>query len=696
MTGWTWRTRALLLEASTIALVASGVVSHAQPVTELDPITIVATKTEEKAIASLAAVSTVRQDQINQIAPSRLSDVFFGMPGVTFQERGDDPATAINIRGLQDFGRVAVVVDGARQNFQTTGHNANGVFYLDPELLAGVDVVRGPVANIYGSGAIGGVAAFRTKDVGDVLKFDERWGGLAHIEGGSNDARMLGSLFGAAHVGPNVDLLLGGLYRSSSNYKDGDGVEVPNTGYNVGAGIAKATIRPAEGHEVKLSAITQEYNFTNGQTNGPGSVNNESNFLTHLRNDIVSLHWKYSRPDDKLLDFDNSVYWTRTMSNQLKTLDGTPGSSGNAITGFVGDGRTYNIETSGFDLHNTSRFETGPVRHALTYGIDYFHDDVHVTDPSGTADLFTPSGQRSVYGGFGQWKLNYSSWLEVLGAARYDGYDLSGGGVTNTGNRVSPKITVGITPVEWLTLYGTYAEGYRAPSISETLIAGNHPPFASFPGAPNGFTFVPNPTLKPEVGHNKEIGVNIRKDDLLMAGDRLRVKANVFQNDVSDYINSVMFGPVNFWGIPSQYQFENVTSARLEGVEFEGSYDAGDWFAGLSGQHIRGKDVMTGMPLTTIQPDQIATTLGVRMLDRKLTMSVRWAAVAAQKAVPTGTPPSESYNLMKLYIGYQPTPDVLAAFTIDNLLNEQYTRYLDFLPSPGITYKASLRVRFGA
>ena len=59
-------------------------------------------------------------------------------------DRGDDPATAINIRGLQDFGRVAVVVDGARQNYQRTGHFANGSFFLDPELVGEVlDVMKG-------------------------------------------------------------------------------------------------------------------------------------------------------------------------------------------------------------------------------------------------------------------------------------------------------------------------------------------------------------------------------------------------------------------------------------------------------------------------------------------------------------------------------------------------------------------------
>ena len=115
---------------------------------------------------------------------------------------------------MQDFGRVAVLIDGARQNFQRTGHNADGLFYLEPEMLAGVDVVRGPVANIYGSGAIGGVVSFRTKDIEDVVKAGERWGVLITGMVGSNIFRDMGSMFAGARVHPNVDVFGGIVYRA--------------------------------------------------------------------------------------------------------------------------------------------------------------------------------------------------------------------------------------------------------------------------------------------------------------------------------------------------------------------------------------------------------------------------------------------------------------------------------------------------
>src|SRR5215217_7148213 len=168
------RSQAKPQQAAAPALNARAQIGAA-PVQSLDTITVAASKTEERAIDALAPVSVVTLEQIQGRQASTLGGLLYNIPGVWVQDRGDEPSTSINIRGLQDFGCVAVVVDGARQNYQNTGHNANGTFFLDPELLAGVDIVRGPVANIYGSGAIGGVASFRTKDAQDVLGFNARW-----------------------------------------------------------------------------------------------------------------------------------------------------------------------------------------------------------------------------------------------------------------------------------------------------------------------------------------------------------------------------------------------------------------------------------------------------------------------------------------------------------------------------------------
>ena len=394
-------------QASAPVLNAYAQVGRA-PVQSLDTITVAASKTEERAIDALAPVSVVTLEQIQGLQPNRLSGILYQIPGVSVQERGDDPATVINIRGLQDFGRVAVVVDGARQNYQRSGHNANGSFFLDPELVGGVDVVRGPTANIYGSGAIGGVASFRTKNIDDILRPGERWGVDMTGSYGSNNARGLGSIFGGVRADPNVDIFGGAVYRTQGNYKDGAGTEIGNTGNEIAAGLMKVTVRPADGHEVKFGTMFQDYKYSIGQPNRGATttaaplaaIAGSSVYASDAKNYLGTLSWKYSKPDDNWFDWSATVYGNRVENDQVKTYNNrittgggvcSLGSPGNNISGCVGDKRGYLLDTVGIDVNNTTRFNVGDFRNAVTYGFDAFKDDVSTTDTRGNSNTPRPA-----------------------------------------------------------------------------------------------------------------------------------------------------------------------------------------------------------------------------------------------------------------------------------------------------------------
>ncbi len=715
-----------------------------QPVYQsLDEITVAASKTEERAIDALAPVSVVTLDQIQGRQASRISDLIYNVPGVWIQDRGDDPSTSINIRGLQDFGRVAVIVDGARQNYQRTGHNSNGSFFLNPELIGGIDIVRGPTANIYGSGAIGGVAAFRTKDIQDVVRPGERWGVDANTIFGTNRGRALGSVFGGVKVNPNVDVFAGGTYSTQDSYKDGTGTTVENTAQQLTAGIAKITVRPADGHEVKLGGIFQEDVYNVGQPRRPvgqpfaqpgAAGNGTSVYATSLKNYTTTLGWKYSRPDDQIFDWDAKVYWNRTDSQQVKiahnsalaTGNCTGGQPGNSITGCIGDRRGYLIDTFGFDFHNTSRFQIGDWRHAVTYGADGFRDEVSTFDRSGNSNKTTPGGERTVLGGFVQWKANYTSLLEVVSAVRYDNYNLSSSIGSASGDRFSPKITVGLLPADVVTPYVSYAEGYRAPSITETLVAGAHVATGTGQGdfsiCPDGtrgfFCFLPNANLRPEVGKTKEIGVNVKKNNLFTPGDSLRAKLNLFRNDVDDYIDSVQFTGPPFNSFPptpgtfptTYLQYQNIAHARIQGFEAETMYDANTYFIGVSATLQDGKNTRTGIGLYSIQPQKITTTAGLRFMENKVVVSAMWTSVKGNTNIPVTYLPGTSYELVNLYLSVRPTKDVAFNFSVENLLNQYYRPYAipraaDFTSAQndvlwasagaGIVYKAGLRYHFG-
>ncbi|WP_158818625.1 TonB-dependent hemoglobin/transferrin/lactoferrin family receptor [Methylocapsa sp. S129] len=676
----------------------------------LDTITVTATKTEESVVDTMAGASVVTGKQIKQQQPGSISEMLQNVPGVAAQVTPNDPGQSINIRGMQDFGRVNVLVDGARQDYQISGHNANGTFYLDPEFVGQADVVRGPVSNIYGSGAIGGVVSFRTRDINDLLKPDENYGVQEHVVVGTNGAGVVTSTSAGARIGTAADIYGQLIYRNADSFQDGVGDTAPDTGSQLLGGLLKLNVRPSDGQQISATALTQNNRFTNDGTSTAGP-----RFDNNVTTGTYTLGYKFASPDTPLIDFDSKIYYSTTQNRQTFVAPDALGVY-SALGVMPGDALDDKVDTYGFDIHNTSRFSTGAVNHALTIGGDGVLDNVHTFDDAGGyVAALTPSGRRTLSGAFIQDEMSYGGWLRVLGAIRYDDYQLHGGDVESSGEHVSPKLTIGVTPIKGLEFYGTYAEGYRAPSVTETLIEGVHP----FPA----FDILPNSTLRPETAHNLEAGVNLKYDDVFKSGDSFRGKITAFTNRVDDYIDIEPVGspylvpfipgaPASLCGAEpflcfpiTSYQYVNVAKARLQGVELEGAYDWGRGFLSVAGSAIDGKNLVDGLALATVPPYRASTTLGFRFLnDNSLTVGGRFTLVGASaKNVPIAadsdgtTPlPSAAYGLVDLFASYAYNDRVSGDLSITNLFNKQYTQFLDVEPNAGITVKAGLTIKFAS
>lgn len=641
--------------------------AETQAATELDLITVTVNKVRQALTEVVGGVSVATQEDVQQYGEDTVRDVLAPMPGVSTEQNADDPAVAINVRGLQDFGRVAVTIDGARQNFQRSGHNANGMFYFDPEMMQQVTVIRGPIANIYGSGAIGGVVAFETLDALSFLRQDENSAIRQKVQYNTNSNGILSSTTGAQRFGEYGGILGNFIYRNSDDYSDGNDNTVPHSGQDILAGLVKGTLTPADGHRLDVSYIVNKDSFENGLT-------------TLYDNDVTAqtLAGKYNwdGSGNPWFDFTLDGYWTSTEQNQERDSGSLLGTSQN-----------FRIDTYGTDAFNNSRFTTGAMSHVLTIGGDVFEDIVNVKDPAGTADLYTPSGKRIVGGAFIQDQVAVTSWLDVLAAARFDAYRLEGGGTDSSGSHLSPKATVVLKPFtdptwDGLNFYGTVAQGYRAPAITETLVDGIHPP-------PAIFTFLPNPDLKPETATTVEGGITGAFDGVLRKNDTLNFRLGVFNNDVKDYIGGV-YDPI--LGV---YQYQNISEARLWGIEGEINYDAGIAFASIAGSAIRGDNLTENEPLETVPPAKLVSTLGFRFLEERAVIGARWFAVAGQDRVPAGAPTSDAFNVVNLFSTFAFSEDISAGLNVDNIFDEQYTVYLDSLPSPGRSVLFTITGRLG-
>ncbi|WP_295810177.1 TonB-dependent hemoglobin/transferrin/lactoferrin family receptor [uncultured Nitratireductor sp.] len=647
--------------------------------TELDLITITATLGWQAVIDALSGTSVVSTGNLERIQATTAADLFRQVPGVSATMSGDDPATAINIRGLQQYGRVAVTLDGARQDFWRVGHGS-GSFFIEPELLKQVTVIRGPVSNAFGTGAIGGVVAFETKAARDFLRDGETWALSEKLRYESNGDGWLSSTTGAYQFNENFDVIGNLVLRNSEEYKDGNGDTVRWTGEEGLSGYGKVTLRPAEGHELQLGASIQNYDDIISGSSGSASPT-LSRYDTDSLVENYTGRYTYNPFDNDYWDLTLNVYHSATRSDQYRLW---PSAS-------IGETRYYDVSTTGFNVRNASRFEAGGLDHTVTYGGDYSH-----LRGDSDADHFG-QGTQDAYGAFVQWEGNYNHWLDLTAALRYDGYRLEGRSkptpsepshdVSLTGDRWSPRFTVGVTPVEGIQFYGTYAEGYRTPHLQDVFRQnGSH-----------GSGYEPNLLLRPEVASTWEAGVNLKLDNLITTGDMLRAKVNVFHSDVDDYIE-VVAGSVR--------RAENVGTARLRGVELEGVYDYGPGFINLAASFTDAElknGPFAGDTLSNTPLDNVAVTLGFRALDDRLTYGVQYQSIGkVVRELSSSTRVYPRVDLVNLFANWDVNENLRVDFGVDNVFDKAYTdpqsgwsSTSDIEQGKGRTFKIAVTGRIG-
>ena len=644
--------------------------NRAAGTTSLDRITVVS-RTGETPIESMASVSHVGEERLERRMATTPSDLLFGVPGVNIYADGQPSVANVNIRGLQNAGRVSVIVDGARQNFHKTGHDVSRMFWIDPELIKQVDVIRGPSANTFGSGAIGGVVYFETKTAEDFLRDDETYAASMTARYESNGSGWTTSATGAYRLTDSFSVMGNIVWRDYGNYEDGAGNTVEHSGFEVLSGHAKATLRPTD-----LSELTLGWMGSRDEWSTSDVTENE------LEDNTFTGEFKISDEEEKWLNLN--------VKGAINSMDLTEMEMGSSTE--------YDLRTSSLDIWNTSYFDTGAIQHELTVGGDWVYDDFTSNTATGV-DFFNPAGERTVWGAYIQDKLTYD-WLEVVGGLRYDAYTLEAS-EESSDERISPRISVGVSPfregvLSGLQVYGSYAEGYRAPNTSESFISGMHPR--------PPFPFLPNPDLRPETGKTWEVGVNYAAEGLFRPDDALRLKAAYFRNDVDDFITTETIfvapgSPCAFSPMGFCVQYQNVLGAEIDGFELEGYYDAGRFFGGLSISVIDGHEIQrdgTRTELATVPPTTVTADLGMRFLEERLTVG---GEVQFNEA-PKGSSFAEDYTLVNIYANYQATENLRLDFRVDNLFDEKYVVPLvdtsgGYDYQPGVTVKVGATLRFG-
>lgn len=124
------------------------------------------------------SVSYISRENIERFRGAAPGDMLRGTPGVLTGATNEKGAIDVNIRGMQGMDRVPVILDGTRQS-QTIYEGYAGVAsrsYIDPDMIGGVTIEKGPSAAPDAVGATGGVARMRTIDADDILLDGKNYG----------------------------------------------------------------------------------------------------------------------------------------------------------------------------------------------------------------------------------------------------------------------------------------------------------------------------------------------------------------------------------------------------------------------------------------------------------------------------------------------------------------------------------------
>lgn len=662
--------------------------------TAIDEITVTATRRARPVFTTPFAVSVIDDDDITIFQPLSYADVFEGMPGVAIQGGARRISEEPSIRGFSDQ-QLVLRIDGARQNFDLAHR---GRFFVDPDLVQRIEVVRGSASALYGSGAIGGVISLKTKGAKDFLKTNEKLGGRAKLGYQSNGDEVFasGGVFGV--VG-KVDAFANMVYRQVfDDLKDGSGAAILDTKDRLLNGLVKIGFAPTDDQRLEVIADIFDNNGAN-----PTAADAVSSPTTVVGRDTtqynIRSNYTLRKPDNPALDLQASTYFTQIDISEDRLVDRRLDAS--------------NFKSFGIDVHNTTRLApAGNASLALTYGFELFKDQQSGTRNGAPRPQF-PDAARSFVAGYAQAEVDlFEGFLSLVPGVRFDGYRLSPKGdfPQRRENAFSPRLSLGLNPTSWLYLWGGYAKAFRAPTLTELYNDGAH--FV----VPNGLgpntqvinEFQPTPLLEPERARTFEAGARIRQTDLFVAGDLFEISGNYFSSNIENFVDTVVrfvdfskpprftppTGPTSFFGSTANVNIR----AQIRGFEGELRYDSPYVFASLSGFTVDGDRRDSKDGLGAIPQDSITLRLVGKMPGYGLQLGGRATLAAAQNDVPAGSVTTGAYETIDLFASWfpkdGPAKGLSFTFGIDNVFNELFSIHPTVIRQPGRSLRLTLARRF--
>lgn len=691
---------------------------------ELDSINVIATRDPSRFAYTPEKQS---KDSLLSKQATSVAAALEDIPNVDVRGGSRSIAQKPNIRGLSD-NRVVQVIDGVRQNFDLAHR---GSYFLPMSLIQEIEVIKGPSSSLWGSGALGGVVAMRTPNALDLLKNNDKFG--VKIRQGYQTANNLSerdvSVFAA---NDKFDVLISGFYNNADNLRTGKGNKLNNTAYKQFGGLAKFGWQINDANRMELShretrfkqtapsnneveneltneQITDQIKEFHGSNNGspPKAKPSLKEFYSGVKTRLGSVSYLtdqqipdqstvfnyYLTPDNPYLNTHIALYNNKTIEKEQRKVSGVKDQT--------------KLTTRGINLRNSSELS----HISFVYGVDYMRDKIRTERGTNGSDAkFRAEPYNANSNTTGVYLIAhiplFGEKLLLSPSVRYDHYDTSSKTVKYKDNHLSPATKLTWIVTNWLDFTAKYNEAFRAPSMQERFVSGAHFGTSILPNGIN--RFVANPNLRPETAKNKEITANLHFDSLFKQGDKFKIEATYFRNDVKDFINLKIFNDANTNKnasagagagangafLPTKSQYQNITNARLSGIELQAQYQTERLTLFTNYGSTKGKDKDSGEALSNIAASKIGVGVNYALVKDKFTVGATVTHYAAQRRVPKDHSVTyPSYILTDLRATYAPLKgewkNLRLDFALENLFDRKYQPAFSLMEGTGRNAKIS-------
>ena len=628
---------------------------------------------------------------------------------------GADANAGFSIRG-QGGNRVLMLEDGVRlPRSYINGSNAFGRDSVSLGLIKRIEIMRGPSSALYGSDGLAGLVNFITLEPLDYLSATDgaskASGGKAWLSYSGDDQGLTAGGTLARRVSDRAE------WSHEQDRKQNEGNMGSNDAANVdrttpnpqtdrsGSLLGKLVFRPdsMQKHVLTLAHISKDSAVELLSSRAKAPFTGTAAQVAAL----VAGESANSSSDRNRLSWDASYQLDAPLADHLRTVLSWQDSNSQQ------DGQTLRHD-GGVRLRNTTYQErslqatlqadktlplAGEWTQMLSYGLDFAQTNVSSrADGSDPAPLpvfnprnYFPDTRDTAQAIYLQSELSNARW-NITPGVRFDQFSLNvqsqagyypglsaTPGTSMSGSAVSPKLGVLFHVAPQWSVYGNYANGFRAPESQQVNSALEI----------STAKLLPNPALKPEKSRNLELGLRARSG-------ALDLDVAVFSSKYSNLIQEKKdLGTID--GLPATvanptlFQTVNIDKASISGFEVHGNWHWGALAGGrlstpFAYGKTRGSNDVSGLPLSSIEPAKLMLGLKFEAQSWDIALDINHHAAKDASALESPFIPKSntqqqfvtpSATTLDLHAQWRIRRDMRLNAGIYNLTNKKYWNWSD-------------------